>query len=219
MAKVISIIHHKNSIDCLISGALGDRIYCIRNGVQYSRSRPVHIFNPKSEAQLAHRAKFAATIKFLKPLTDFIRSSFKNEHVAMSPFNLAMSYNLKNAMSGSYPNYAIDFSMAQVSHGTLREALNPKVNLLGRGLLEFSWLDNSNNANCLFNDRVMLVVYNIEKQEAETVFYGNTREQESQVITLPLSFEGDTVQCYIAFQNANRRDVSNSQYLGSLVVK
>jgi len=219
MAKVISVSLGKNTIDYLISGTLGDKVYCIRKGVQYTRSRPVCSLKPMSEEQLAPIARFKATMKFLKPLTVFIRSSFKNEHATGSPYNLAMSYNLKNAISGTYPDYTIDYSRAQVSRGTLKEAFNPKVNLLAKGDIEFSWMDNSNNTNGLHNDRVLLVVYNTEKQEAVTVIGGNTRKKGSQIITLPLSYDGDTVQCYIAFQNANKWDVSNSLYVRSIVVQ
>lgn len=68
------------------------------------------------------------------------------------------------------------------------------------------------------DDKVLLVVYNPAKLQAVSVVGGNTRVEGSQSITVPALFLGDEVQCYIAFQNANQSVLSDSQYIGSLVI-
>ena len=216
MAKIISISHGKNRFDCLLSGTLGDKVYYVRNGIQYTRSRPIPTLKPKSEAQLDQRAKFNTTIKFLQPLTGFLRVGFKTEHATMSPFNAAMSYNFKNALTGSYPDYAIDYSQARVSQGNLPGALNPQVRLTTTGEIEYTWEDNSFEIHSMGNDKVLLVLYNSSKQQAVFIVDGNTRFSQSQFITLPSTFIGDEVHCYIAFQNYRQSIFSNSQFVGKI---
>ena len=215
MAKIISITHGKNRIDCLLSGTLGDKVYCVRKVIQYTRSRPVHTLKSKSAAQLDQSAKFTSTLKFLQPLKGFLRVGFKTEHPTMSPFNAAMSYNFKNALTGTYPHYEIDYSKVRVSQGNLPGALNPAVSLISAGEIKFTWDD---NRHAMATNRVLLVLYNSSKQKAEFIVYGNTRFSESQVVTLPETFVGDEVQCYIGFQNYQRSVFSDSQFIGSLIV-
>lgn len=200
------------------SGKVGTVIGGNWKGINYMRSKAASISNPKTEAQLDQRARFSAALKFLQPLTLFLRVSFKNHAVKMTAFNSAMSYNLNNALIGAYPDYFIDYASALVSRGSLPGALNPQVAITTPGEIEFSWTDNSHGAQAKQNDKVLLVVLNPVKQQAETIVAGNTRSSGSQVITIPETFTGDEVQCYIAFQDEKQTVLSNSVYVGAIVV-
>jgi hypothetical protein len=46
----------------------------------------------------------------------------------------------------------------------------------------------------------------------------STRLEGSQSITLPASFSGNEVHCYISFQNANQTVISDSRFVCSLIV-
>ena len=209
MAQVIS-----RSIIGLLSGKLGNQIWCIRNGKNYVRSRRTIVSKPKTAKQLDHSARFILMVRFLKTLTPFLRIGFKSKTGKMSAFNAAMSYNLMNAIAGTYPDYIIDYSKVMVSIGSLPEALNPTAKSSSEGEIEFSWED---NRNAMANDRVFLVVYNSAKQVA-TVEGGNARMEGNQTITLPTDFSGDEVHCYIGFQNQRQTISSDSQFIGSLIV-
>ena len=204
-----------NSIFGRISGKVGDRIYSSWNGIPYVRAKAVKVNNPKTEAQVEQRAKFAAVIKFLQPLTAFLRIGFKRKNPTMSPFNAAMSYNFKNALTGTYPDYCIDYSQVRVSQGNLPGAINPQVRLTTAGEIEFTWED---NRNAMADDRVLLVVYNPAKQQVSTIDGGNTRMEKSQMITLPSTFSGDEVHCYIGFQNYRQTISSDSQFIGKIQI-
>lgn len=111
------------------SGKVGTVIGGNWKGIDYMRGKAASVSNPKTEAQLDQRARFGAALKFLQPLTSFIRVGFKNYAVKMTAFNSAMSYNLNNALAGGYPDYFIDYASALVSRGVLPGALNPWFNL------------------------------------------------------------------------------------------
>jgi len=200
------------------SGSVGTVIGGNWKGIDYMRGKAAKISNPKTEAQLDQRARFGAALKFLQPLTSFIRIGFKNYAVKMTAFNSAMSYNLNNALAGSYPEYFIDYPSALVSRGSLPGAMNPEIQSSNSGQVGFTWQDNSQDSNASTNDKVLLVVLNPAKQKAITIIGGNERTVGEQIIEVPSTFDGDEVQCYIAFQNANQSVLSNSVYAGSIIV-
>ena len=182
------------------------------------RGKAASVSNPKTEAQLDQRARFGAALKFLQPLTSFLRVGFKNYAVKMTAFNSAMSYNLNNALAGGYPDYFIDYASALVSRGVLPGALNPLVQSSTPGQVDFAWQDNSQDANASANDKVLLVVFNPAKQLAITIVGGNDRAAVGQTVAVPSSFAGDQVECFIAFQNLNQSVLSNSVYAGPVVL-
>ena len=200
------------------SGKVGTVIGGNWKGIDYMRSIPASVTQPNSPAQLDQRSKFTTVIEFLKPLTSLLRIGFKNQAVKMTEFNAAMAYNLKNAISGIYPAYAIDYANALISEGTLPEALNPTAVSAVAGKIAFTWGDNSSDGSAKGDDKVILVVYNPVKKKAVNVLGGNTRTSGTQTITLPASFLGDEVQCFIGFQNAKQSVVSNSQFVIGLIV-
>jgi hypothetical protein len=117
-----------------------------------------------------------------------------------------------------FPDYFIDYASALVSRGSLPGALNPTVQCSTPGQIDFAWTDNSADSTASANDKVLLVVFNPAKQLAITIIGGNDRSVVEQPITVPATFSGDEVQCFIAFQNANQSVLSNSVYAGPLVV-
>ena len=218
MAKVI-FNGNSRSILGEFSGKVGNVVYGSWKGIPYVRSMPESVANPRTVGQLEQRAKMTTIVKFLQPLKVFLRVGFKSKTANMSAFNAATSYFFKNALTGTYPEYEIDYSKAMVSQGTLPGALHPSVRLTIPGEMEFRWDDNSNVIDARGDDKVMLMVYNPGKQEAVTIMRGHTRTSESQSITIPSSFVGDEVQCYIAFQSYWEKEVSDSMYVGGIVVE
>ena len=136
----------------------------------------------------------------------------------MSAFNAAMSANFKNIVTGIYPNFTIDFTKALVSQGNFPGALNPAIVSGIAGAIDFTWEDNSWETDALADDEAVLIVYNPTKEAAVTVIGGITRAVGAQTITLPNSYTGDEVQCYIAFTNASQSVISDSQYISGLLV-
>ena len=182
------------------------------------RSKPTSVTNPRTPAQLAHRAKFSTVIQFLQPLTSFLRIGFKSLAIEMSAFNAAMSYNLRNAIAGIYPDYTIDYTSVKVTSGNLPGALNAVITSTIAGEIEFTWEDNSSDAGALADDKAMLVVYNAAKGLCVSVIGGNTRASGSQSVTVPNLFAGDQVHSYLSFANTNGSACSDSQYVGAVEV-
>lgn len=200
------------------SGKIGNVIGGNWKGIDYMRIKPSNVANPKTEGQVDQRSKFSTVLYFLQPMKNFIKVGFKGYAIKMTEFNSAMSYNLNNAITGNYPDYDIDYQNALLSRGALAGALNGAANSSVAGSVSFSWDDNSGESNASGADKAMLLVYNSVRKEAVFVTDGNIRSSGSQDLTIPDSYSGETVEAFIAFVSEDGKTVSNSKYIGSVVV-
>ena len=218
MAKFVSLFDALNSGKGL-SGTIGDRVYSSWNGISYSRSKPVSVKNPRTPGQLTQRAKFITVIKFIKPLKEILTIGFQSKTKKMSAFNYAMSFMYKNALTGAYPDFSIDYPRVLLSMGDLKKAIEPKITLISPCTIEFTWQFDAWLNNCYADDKAMIIVYNTEKHETIIHMDGNPRVSMGQQVELPASFAGDEVVCYLAFRDFYGKKVSNSQFLGRLKIE
>ncbi|MDD2985488.1 DUF6266 family protein [Flavobacterium sp.] len=198
-----------------VSGKVANVVGANWKGIDYIRAKPLSVRNPRTDLQVNQRTKFALVLRFLQPNLNFIKVGYKNFSVKKSQFNSAMSYILNNAISGTYPNYLIDYSLALLSRGSLSGALNPVFDLSTAGQVEFSWDDNSGEGSALATDKVMAVVYNPLKGESVFITGGALRSDLTQVIQIPNSYSGDELEMFIGFINDAGTQLSNSVYIGS----
>ncbi|WP_412560609.1 DUF6266 family protein [Winogradskyella sp. MIT101101] len=93
--------------------------------------------------------------------------------------------------------------------------LNPTSDLATAGEVTFGWDDNSAEGNANTTDKAMLMVYNPSKKESISLLDGADRTVGSQIVSIPTTYAGDTVELFMAFITADGSQVSNSIYLGS----
>ena len=180
----------KQGITGGFSGMVGNIIGGSWKGIAYMRIRPVSVANPKTDPQLDQRSRFAITLRFLEPLTEILKTGFKNYAIKMSPVNSAMSYNIFNAIQGTYPNYTIDYPNALLSRGKLPAPLNQAAASTVAGTVLFTWTDNSDEMRASDTDKSLLVVYNPVKDQAVSFSALGTRAAGTQAVTVPHSFSG-----------------------------
>jgi len=201
-----------------VSGKIGNVIGGSWKGIDYLRIMPASVANPKTPAQMDQRTKFVTVIKFLQPMVEFIRVGFKLYAVKMTQFNNAMSYNLHNAITGTYPDYTIDFSKALVSRGSLTGATDASVASLSATSMELSWSDNSGTGAALATDKSLLLAYHTD---TGTVVYntaGASRTTGVHALTVPSELSGGTFETFIGFISEDGSLVSNSVYVGSVTL-
>ena len=198
-----------------LSGKVGNVVGGTWKGIDYIRIKPSNVANPRTEGQVNQRNKFTITLEYLQPNKDFIKIGYKSFANKKTEFNAAMSYVLNNAVGGISPNFTIDYSSALLSRGSLSSVLNGSTDLATAGEVSFAWNDNSAEGNANATDKAMVLVYNPSKKESISILDGADRTTGSQVVTIPSTYAGDTVELFMAFVSADGKQVSNSVYLGS----
>mgnify|MGYP003109065000 FL=1 len=198
-----------------LSGKVGNVIGGSWKGIDYIRIKPSSVANPRTEGQVNQRNRFTVTLEFLQAIKPFIKQGYKSLAIKKTEFNAAMSYILNNAVTGTAPNFNVDYNDALVSRGGLSGVLNGTTDLTNPGEVTFDWDDNSAEGNANTTDKAMLLVYNPAKKESISVIDGNLRTSGSQTVVIPTTYAGDTVELFAAFITADGSQVSNSTYLGS----
>ncbi len=199
------------------SGKVGTVIGARWKGVQYMRGlsdKKSGAATPKQEVQ---RAKFAMAAKFLRPLQPLLLSTFYGEGGnVMTEFNSAVAYTLRNAITGVYPDLAIDYKLALIARGTLPNA--PAANAVSaNGTITFNWIPNPNTGIAKDTDKVVAVAYDVATSTA-TYSIGAALRSAGAVSLDLQGQEGQEVETWLAFISEDEKNVSPSVHTGKLVV-
>ena len=206
-----------NGINGPFTGRVGTAVGTRWKGIPVLRSRPQKRTGGFSEAELRQQAKFRIMSKFLKTATPFLELTFRQAPVQMSGFNKAFSYNVKNAITGEYPDLKIDFPMVMVGRGDLPNVVSPLVRALPESKLEFSWTDNSGRGKAQGTDKAFIAAYREEKKEWE--YWANIGLRSDTACTLNLpTLSGKSFHTYLGFLSADEREVTDSIYTGPVTL-
>jgi len=208
----------KNGLTGGVSGKIGNVVGVNRNGSFYFRSMPVETKDPRTEKQVTQRSKFLVTQSFLRTFSPFLRMGFRFEAMGMkSTFNAAMSVNMPHVIKDENNGFVVDYPNVLVSKGLLRTS-EITAATIAEGFLDVTWssvtVDNTKR-----DDEVMMLAYNPEKDVAVYDLHAGKREHLEARLALPLNWEGDSVETYIAFMSADVKQVSDSLYAGRHLVE
>ena len=208
----------KQGILGAFSGKVGNIVGGTWKGIDYMRILPASVRNPKTPKQLAQRARFIAILNFLKPLAGFLSVGFKEYADGMTGFNVAMSYNVKNAITGTYPTFTVNYPATLVSKGKLTGANTPVVASTVTKTINFTWINNSGTGNALASDVALLVAFFPTTNETVYQFTTILRSAATAQLVVPAKFSTKLAHCWLAFQSADGKMNSFSSYIGTVTV-
>ncbi len=67
----------KESVIGVLIGKIGQVVGTTWKGISVLRVLPASIANPQTDAQLTQRQKWAVTMRFLQPMSEFLQKTFK----------------------------------------------------------------------------------------------------------------------------------------------
>ena len=199
------------------SGKVGNVVGGNWKGIDYMRSKSSFKNLNPSEAQLAQQIKFGMCIRFVQSMSGLLELSFNNFAVKKTGVNSALSYTLKNAVTGTYPVFSIDYAAALVSRGDLPNVLAPSIVMGAGSLLVFSWTDNTGVGVAKATDKAMPAAYCPELNQTIFITSGADRNAITETLNLA-SFSGKTVQTYLGFISEDGKNVASSIYTGAVLV-
>jgi hypothetical protein len=198
------------------SGKVGTVIGGTWKGIDYMRSKANKRSFVPSQKQLEQQLKFALIMRFLQPMSALLEVSFYDFAVRKTGINAAFAYNFKEAITGSFPNYAIDYQKALVSRGNLPNVLGPSVISAAGSILTWSWTDN-NSSTADPNDQAILVAYCPEMRQA--IFSIDAAKRSELTADLnALTFTGKAVETYIGFLSVAGNNSAISIFTGEVTV-
>jgi Family of unknown function (DUF6266) len=197
------------------SGKVGTAVGSSWKNLNVLRSRPPRKRRGQpSDLQLERQAKFTVITNFLQPLTDLLNQTYKKSASGeMSGFNKGFSVN-SQAITGVYPDFAVDYAKVQLSKGSLPDVTSPSATSPTAGKLVFTWTDNSKfDSKALISDMAFVAAYNPESGRWISIEKAASRNTGTYTLDVA-PFSGKPVQTYLGFMSADRRKVAPSQYTG-----
>lgn len=197
------------------SGKVGTVIGGNWKGIDYMRSKANKRSFIPSQKQLEQQLKFALIMRFLQPMAGLLAISFSDFAIQKTGINSAFAYNFSNAITGIFPDFAVDYSKALVSRGLLPNVLGPTIVSGAGSILTWSWTDN-NSSDTQPTDQAILVAYCPVMKQAIYTTNGGDRSALTADLNL-LTFKGKVVKTYIGFISANG-SVATSIFTGEVTV-
>jgi hypothetical protein len=190
------------------SGKVGTVVGANWKQISYMRSLPQNVKNPRTLGQRKQRSKFALVLALLKPMLPFLRIGWKLYAYKQSAFNAATSYALANAITGTFPNFAIDYKKVLVSRGNLPPVINGTATP-ATAKVEVTWDNNTGVGTAQATDKLQVVVLNPAKETA-IILEGDNRSKGTQSVTIPTSWKNDKAHVYLSFVSDDGKEVANS---------
>ena len=180
-----------------------------------------HLLPKKQTAlQLVQMEKIKACNNFTKAFagSGFFDKSFPaGEQKGSNGLDRVTKILMNNALTGTFPDYQINFSQVLISKGDLLMPQHAAVSKMTGHRIYFSFTDNSNPGNTSATDKIILVAYSKKLNQAIFSLDAGTRKDCEAVLKAP-SLRGGEVETWIGFINEEETKVSNSVYTGRVIL-
>ncbi len=201
----------KTNILDAATGKIGNVVVYEMYGKTYIRSKPSGYKDKQSIAQLAQRQKMTLTNAFLRPFKELIKVTFAHEAIGRSAFHAAKSFNLKNAIEGTYPDQIISPEKAVLSTGSILLPENVLLTKKEDGLF-FEW-NPSYHPHASHLDTLVVMARERERHFVKYRVTGAQRSDQSYFWPMDL-FKYGTIDVWIAYRSHKEDDMSETLYLG-----
>ncbi len=194
------------------SGKVGEVIGSSWKGIPYIKARPTQFHDAKTPRQLTHRMKLQTAHAFARSIKNIIEIGFRNVTGTQTPYNNAVSYTMKNALMGEYPEVGITPNKIMISQGKLAGAEDCAFSVKEDGAITFSWGEAAPIGNANDEDQAWLLAYNFTQQQGVSI--QTSRQAKNGSVKIPEKWKSDCIACYIFFSSITNEEVSNSAFLG-----
>lgn len=172
---------------------------------------------PTAKQQLV-RARFSLVTQFLNPLRQIVGSYYGHPQKSKSPYDLAVSYHLREAIKEDDNTFSIDYPKVIISKGVLTGIQSPELTSPAANKLHLDYVDNSGLGLAKEDDLLLVVAYAEELNQMMTVTPAGTRAEGSVEMEMPVFWSGKEVQVWAFFTDADGKRASTSTYLGEISV-
>lgn len=195
------------------SGKIGSLVGATWRGIPVVRMAPKKTTKQPSQAQLLQRAKFSTFMAFLHPIKPFLAARFGKTEGSKSPFDLALSYHLKEAIKVENDALQISYQKVCISKGHLRGVDGAVASIQNENLLTVQWRDNSDQSFANAGDMLTLAFY--VPSVALFYFFENiaVRKDTTVQLTLPDTAVGVEAHCWATFVTATGSQSATSCYI------
>ncbi|PWG78193.1 DUF6266 family protein [Pararcticibacter amylolyticus] len=199
-----------------ISGKIDNVVAANWRAIHYLRSLAKTGKKTPSELQVARRAIFTLLVDFLARFEKEINLGFQHlDQSRATAFNLATRAN-KLAVTGAYPDLAIDYASVVFSKGRLDPPLAVSVVSEVANTISITWDLMEDASEQTLSDKVMVVAYDATAKVKLVSLGKAVRGDQKLDLHFPDSLASHTIHVYIFFTDQGNKKNSESVYAGSV---
>lgn len=170
--------------------------------------------NPNTVAQVNQRSKFGFVNSELSQLRDIFKVTYRSG----KGMNLAVSYALKNAVSGSADNLVMDYTKICFAWGSIQLPEKIDMKALPGANLQFDW-DTTLRIEDQYPDELNIILMNVSSKFTILRESIALRPAGNTVLNVPEIWAGNEVHCWLYFSSPESTLTSVSKYLGTIEIK
>ena len=199
-----------------LTGKIGNLIAQNWKEINYLRPAPVKSKKPRTADRLANESKFGFFNNWTKPFYPYFQVGFRHMASEKTELNIGFSENYRRALSGTAPDFVIDYQQVILSLGKLPGVNNVVMSRTADNELVLKWDANNYHIKSSHNDQLFLAVYAPALQEIDGFLAGVKRTAEKCTFQMLDKFRNEPLEIFIGLTSFNGKRVSNSKYLGRI---
>lgn len=200
-----------------IQGKVGNMVVTKWRNKHVAKSKPGKRTKKATAPQQEQRKKMQLTGKFMRNVKEVVTLCYREKSGNVPGFSAAMGDVLVNGITGTYPDYTIDYAQVQLSRGDIRQPFKPTVASAKVDTVTFTWTTTSGMGKSKPDDKAVLVIYCEKLDVSAYTIQGPPRSSGTGDLELP-GFGGQEVHTWVAFISADGKEVCNSIYAGKVTV-
>ena len=197
-------------------GKVGSIVGVHWRGKYVMRSVPEHKGGPPTEEQRKVRERFGLVASFLNPMKPIIGKYYGKKQKDKSPFNLATSYHIREAVLEVGDDFVMDYPKVLISKGDLAGLQSPVLTPSAANVLQLDYADNTGQGFAKADDRLLVVLFLPNFGEYQLFTPAGTREETVVNLPLPPYWSGQDILAWGTFVDAEGKRAATSSYLGEV---
>lgn len=192
-------------------GTIGPVTGYVRGGQNILRSSTSTVKYKRTPSRVCNRFTKAFS------QTGFFTKTFPAYGSTGNGYNRVTSALMSQALIGSYPDIRLSYPLVLISKGKLPPAEHAAAAAMKNGNIYFSFTDNSETGTASPTDKIILVAYSEEQQQAVFSLHAGLRKDCEAVLQTGM-LKGYNVETWIGFLSNDETNAANSVYTGRITL-
>ncbi len=173
---------------------------------------------PETEKEIYQQGKFKMLNYYLNYLRSAVNVGYKQYTKKRSAVNAAHSYNFPHAFIEEEGIVRLNFPKLVYSRGSVAIPNCPAVVLSAPDQLTFTWLAEAENQSTRMYDKATFVVWMLVENKPLVLLNTALRRDLQFSMEISKHWQGETLHCYMSFNNNSGKLVGNSLYVGAVEI-
>ncbi|MDN3725285.1 DUF6266 family protein [Aequorivita sp. SDUM287046] len=169
-----------------------------------------------TEKQRKVRERFGLVARFLNPMKPIVGKYFVQKQGDKSPFNLATSYHIKEAVLEVGEDFIMDYPKVLISKGDLSGLQSPTLTASIGNTLQLTYTDNTGQGFAKADDQLLVLLFVADLGEYQLFTPAGTRVETIVNLPLPQYWSGLEINAWATFVDAEGKRAATSTYLGAV---